>query len=183
MTYLVFACRILLIGVFLVAVVGKFRGRAAFEEFAKSIADLRLLSRRLSTAAAAAVAVTELAVLALLAVPPTAPAGFALAAVLLLVFTTGIALALRRGRRAPCRCFGASAAPLGPVHVVRNLILALAGAAGLGLSLTEGAGAWWPEHVGGTAVALTTAAIGVLLVVRLDDLMALFATPPAMSHE
>ncbi|MEV6398955.1 MauE/DoxX family redox-associated membrane protein [Streptomyces sp. NPDC051907] len=181
MIYLLFACRVLLVGVFLVAVAGKLRGRAAFDEFAASIRAMRLLPRRLAAPAAAAVAATEAAVVVLLAWPAAVPAGFALAAALLIVFTAGIALALRRGRREPCRCFGASAAPLGPVHVVRNLFLALAAAAGLVLSLAEGA--HWPPNAGAGALALTAGVIGVLLVVRLDDLTALFTTSPAMSHE
>lgn len=45
-------------------------------------------------------------------------------AVTLVVFTALLLLRLREGKRPPCACFGAwSAKPLGPGHVVRNLVL------------------------------------------------------------
>ena len=48
----------------------------------------------------------------------------AVAIVLLVAFTTLIVLRLREGRHPPCACFGAwSAKPLGPGHVVRNVVL------------------------------------------------------------
>ena len=57
-----------------------------------------------------------------------------LAAALLAVFTGLIVVRLAQGRRPPCACFGAwSAKPLGPGHVVRNVVLiALAIVAALG---------------------------------------------------
>ncbi len=46
------------------------------------------------------------------------------AAALLAAFTVLIVLRLAQGRRPPCACFGAwSAKPLGPGHVVRNVVL------------------------------------------------------------
>ncbi|MFB7232237.1 MauE/DoxX family redox-associated membrane protein [Streptomyces fimicarius] len=175
MTYLMLGCRALLLVVFLTALVGKTRSRAAFAEFRASIVALRLLSRRLSRAAAAAVVLVEAVTAVLLVVPATAAAGLALAVALLLVFSAGIVLALRRGDgTASCRCFGASAAPLGRIHVVRNLALAAIGGAGLT------AGAWasgWPPHAAGAAVALAVALLGALLVLRLDDLAFLFSDP------
>ncbi|MER5579415.1 MauE/DoxX family redox-associated membrane protein, partial [Streptomyces massasporeus] len=151
MTYVAFACRILLFGVFLLALAGKVRSRTAFASFARSITDLRLFPRKVSRAAAAAVIAGEVAVLLLLVPPRTAPLGLAAAVLLLLAFTAGIVVALRGGRRAPCRCFGASATPLGPLHVVRNLILAGTGAAGFAV-MTALPAAGWPAHAGGGAV-------------------------------
>jgi hypothetical protein len=46
MSYVVIGSRALLLGVFLVALVGKVRKRAAFDEFKASIAALRVLPRR-----------------------------------------------------------------------------------------------------------------------------------------
>ncbi|GAA2235354.1 hypothetical protein GCM10010232_22600 [Streptomyces amakusaensis] len=178
MTYAAFACPILLFGVFAVALVGKARGRAAFQEFAASITALRLLPARVSRAAAVLVTAVEAAVVVLLVPSSTVLAGFALAVLLLLALTGGIVLALRRGRSAPCRCFGASVTPLGPVHVVRNLLLAVAGAGGL-TAMAAGASAGWPPHPGGSLIAAVSAAVVLLLVVRLDDLTALFAPAPA----
>jgi hypothetical protein len=172
MSYLVIGARVLLLGVFVVALAGKLRRRAAFDEFRRSIAELRVLPRNWSLAAALAVTAAEAAIIVLLGLPYTVLPGFGLAAVLLVVFTTGIVLALRRGQRAPCRCFGASAAPLGPAHVVRNLILTAAGVTGLIAAFAAGTAGVQP---GGIAVTLAAAAVGVLIVVRLDDLVALFA--------
>ncbi|MFD5743667.1 MauE/DoxX family redox-associated membrane protein [Streptomyces massasporeus] len=175
MTYVAFACRILLFGVFLLALAGKVRSRTAFASFARSITDLRLFPRKVSRAAAAAVIAGEVAVLLLLVPPRTAHLGLAAAVLLLLAFTAGIVVALRGGRRAPCRCFGASATPLGPLHVVRNLILAGTGAAGFAVMTALPAGGW-PAHAGGGAVAAVAAIVAALLVARLDDLAALFRT-------
>ncbi|MER5768476.1 MauE/DoxX family redox-associated membrane protein [Streptomyces sp. NPDC001985] len=169
MIYVAFACRILLIGVFLTAVAGKARSRTAFAAFERSLAGLGLLPARLSRAVAVSVIAAESATVVLLVPAPTVPLGFALGALLLLGFSAGIALALRRGRRAPCRCFGASAAPLGPVHVVRNLLLAAAGAAGAVL-VAAGPADGWPPHPGGAAIACASALVVVVLTVRLDDL-------------
>ncbi|MER7043375.1 MauE/DoxX family redox-associated membrane protein [Streptomyces jumonjinensis] len=178
MIYLVFACRILLAGVFLTALAGKVRNKAAFDEFAVSVERLGRLPRRVSRAVAVAVAAGEAAAVALLAAGPTVPAGFALGVLLLLGFTAGIVRALRAGSAAPCRCFGASVTPLGPVHVVRNLVLAAVGGAGGAAALT-GPATGWPPHPGGAAVAGVAALVALVLVVRLDDLTALFRLPPA----
>lgn len=176
MTYLTIGSRALLFGVFIVAAVGKVRGRAAFAAFAASVRTLRLLPGGWSAAAAAAVAVIEGGTLLLLALPSTVHLGFGLAVGLLAVFTMGILASMRRGQRVPCRCFGASGTPMGPVHVIRNLALMMAGAVGLVASLVAGQGGG-PAHPGGVAVALTVAVVGVVLVVRLDDLMGLFKAP------
>jgi hypothetical protein len=63
--------------------------------------------------------------------------------------------------------------------VVRNLVLAAVGCVGLAAGVAAG-DAGSAAHPAGVALALATAAVGVLLVVRLDDLMGLFTTavPP-----
>ncbi|WP_433259050.1 MauE/DoxX family redox-associated membrane protein [Streptosporangium sp. CA-135522] len=171
MLYLMIGCRALLAGVFVVALAGKLRGRAAFDEFVASIVALGMFPRAGSVTAAYAVLGAEAAVILSLALPSTVLLGFAAAMALLAALTAGILAAMRRGRRAPCRCFGASAAPLGKAHVVRNLLLLLAGGAGLTAGAVAGdAGA----HPAGIALALVTAAVGGLFVVRLDDLLGLF---------
>lgn len=162
--------RAFLFGVFLFAVLGKARGRAAFEEFARSIQGLKLTPRKWSAHLAALVVAAEAGVVVLLAVPGTVVAGFGLAAVLLIGMTGAIVVAIGKGRQAPCRCFGASVTPLGTAHVVRNLILLAAGAGGLAFAGSTGG-----AQPGPLVLALAAAAVGVLLVVRADDLMALFA--------
>ena len=56
------------------------------------------------------------------------------AILLLAVFTVLIVSKLRRGEHPPCACFGAwSATPIGPRHVLRNLVLiAVAAVAAIG---------------------------------------------------
>ncbi|MET9343730.1 MULTISPECIES: MauE/DoxX family redox-associated membrane protein [unclassified Nonomuraea] len=171
MLYLMIACRALLAAVFTIALVGKIRGRAAFDEFAASIVALGILPRGGSAVAAHALVAAEAVVVLLLALPPAVPLGFAAAVGALTVLTGGILAALRRGRQAPCRCFGASATPLGRVHVVRNLVLAALGGVGLTAWITAGTSA---PHPAGVVLALVAAGVGALLVVRLDDLMELF---------
>ncbi|SDY96359.1 Methylamine utilisation protein MauE [Amycolatopsis xylanica] len=170
MSYAELFFRAFLLGVFLFAVLGKARGRAAFEEFVLSLQGLRLTPRKWSAHLAALVVAAEAAVVVLLAVPGTVVAGFGLAAVLLIGMTGAIVVAIGKGRQAPCRCFGASVTPLGTGHVVRNLILLAASAGGLAFAGSTGA-----TEPGGVVLALAAAAVGVLLVVRADDLMALFA--------
>ncbi|MFD8496967.1 MauE/DoxX family redox-associated membrane protein [Amycolatopsis sp. NPDC059657] len=170
MSYAELFFRAFLLGVFLFAVLGKARGRAAFNEFVRSIQGLRLTPRKWSAHVAALVVAAEAVVVVLLAVPGTVVAGFGLAALLLIGMTGAIVVAIGTGRQAPCRCFGASVTPLGTAHVVRNLILLATAAGGLGFAGSAGA-----TEPGGVVLALAAAVVGVLLVVRADDLMALFA--------
>jgi hypothetical protein len=171
MSYLLLACRVMLAAVFVVALVGKIRNRAAYADFRQSIVDWRVLPRRWSVTAAAGTVAAETGVLLLLALPGTAAIGFVAGAALLAAFTIGIALALRLGRTATCRCFGASTTTLSATHVIRNVIL-------IGLCITGTVSAMvvaddsklsWP----GSVLALSSAGIGVLFVVRFDDLAAL----------
>jgi hypothetical protein len=176
MSYLLVACRTLLLGVFVVALVGKVRRRSAYREFVGSVRALGVVPHRMSGVVAAAVTATEAAVVLLLTAPSTVLAGFGLTTVLLAAFTTGILLALRKGRRAPCHCFGASSTPLGVVHVVRNLVLIAVGVAGLLAGLVAAGQATHPE---GLLLAVIAALLGLLPVLRMDDLMVLFSTPTA----
>lgn len=172
--YAVLTCQWLLAAVFVVAVGSKL-SRRAFREFVAATG--RLLPGGWSgwrRPVAAGVVVAEVAVVGLLAWPVTAvtgPAGFGLALVLSAGFSTGIAAALRRGERAPCRCFGDASAPLGPGHLVRNGVLATVALAGLVLGWLPAPAAVPPAGAGlAGLVGLVLAA----LVVRMDDLVALF---------
>ncbi|WP_407936533.1 MauE/DoxX family redox-associated membrane protein [Lentzea tibetensis] len=163
MVYLALACRLLLLGVFLVALVSKMR---AYREFERSLTGL--VPGKAIRPAAALTTAAEAAAVVLLALPHTGSLGFALAGLLLAAFVAGIVLGLRRGTTAPCRCFGASETPLGWPHVIRNAVLLCAAALGL---IT---GPAVPTEIGGIAVTAACAAIAGLAVVRLDDLVALF---------
>ncbi|WP_329094031.1 MULTISPECIES: MauE/DoxX family redox-associated membrane protein [unclassified Streptosporangium] len=173
MLYLMIACQALLAGVFVIALVGKVRGRAALDEFVASIVALGMFPRARSVAAAYAVLGAEAVVILALVLPYTLLLGFAAATALLIVLTAGISAALRRGRHTPCRCFGASVTPLGRTHVVRNLVLVAVGCIGFAAGAGDAGSA---AHPAGVALALATAAVGALIVVRLDDLVGLFTT-------
>ncbi|MDP9845353.1 hypothetical protein J2853_004564 [Streptosporangium lutulentum] len=179
MAYVVLACQVLVAVVFAAAVISKWSGKA-FAEFTASTG--RLLPPRLAgwrQPAARGVFAAELAAVVLLAVPTTAVIGFALSAVLLTGFAAGIAGALRRGERTPCRCFGAAGTRLGPAHLVRNLVLAVIAAVGLAVSLSAPAA---PVQPAPAAVLVVASLAGAALVIRMDDLITLFA-PPSVSSK
>ncbi|MBE3008899.1 methylamine utilization protein MauE [Microbispora sp. NEAU-D428] len=173
-------CRLLTGIVFLTSAVSKLRGRAAYEEFTVAT---RALARLPARPVAALVVAAEIAVAPLLAWPPTVLAGFCVALGLLLAFTVAIVVALRRGRRVPCRCFGASAVPVGPGHLARNAVLIVAAAAGAIQAATAaiqgGAGAV-PGNLGAAglaAVALAAGAAAVLLS-AIGEIAGLFTSSP-----
>src|SRR5215471_2698694 len=79
--YLVLTCRVLLALVMLAAALGKLRSRDALTGFQASVRGLGLLPDRSAAPVAGVVIAGELAAAALLAVPATTGAGFAVAAV------------------------------------------------------------------------------------------------------
>ncbi|MEU8423886.1 MauE/DoxX family redox-associated membrane protein [Micromonospora sp. NPDC048835] len=163
--------RLLLALVFAVAVIGKLRTRAGFAEFVGSVRQFGVPARWASPTARVAVA-AEAAVVVLLAVSRTVPAGLLIAAGLLGVLTAAMVVALRRGARPACRCFGAGDAPIGGRHVVRNVALATVALLGLlGWATGSGPPPSAPTVLFAVGVAVPLAAV----VVRLDDLVALFA--------
>ncbi len=177
MGYLVVGCRVLVGTVFAIAVVGKIRGTVPLRAFVRSLGDLASVPRRLRPVVAAAVLLCEAAVPVLLALPGTAPAGLGLAGAVLATFTVALGRAWRRGVREPCRCFGAGAAPLSRAQVVRNGLLTTIAAAGLAAALrwpapsAPGAGA----AAAGIALAALAGVIAAMVLIRLDDIVALFA--------
>ncbi|MEU1877137.1 MauE/DoxX family redox-associated membrane protein [Streptosporangium sp. NPDC020072] len=175
MALVTLGCQVLVASTFAVAAISKRPGKA-FAEFTRST-GLLLPPRvgRWRRPVALGVFAAELAVVVLTLLPATAAAGFALATVTTTGFTIAIAAALRRGERAPCRCFGAGGTPLGPVHLARNLVLIVVAVAGLLTALLSPAGPTEPALAVVTVIAALTVAS---LVIRLDDLVALFAPSP-----
>ncbi|GIH63320.1 MauE/DoxX family redox-associated membrane protein [Microbispora siamensis] len=180
MAYLFAFCRLLTGIVFLMSAVSKLRGRAAYEEFTVAT---RALVRLPARPVAVLVVVAEAAVAPLLAWRPTVLAGFCVALGLLVAFTVAIGVALRRGRRVPCRCFGASAVPVGPGHMARNAVLIVAAAAG---AIQAGTGAIQAGTgfalaglgpAGLAAVALAAGAAAVLLS-AIGEIAGLFTSSP-----
>jgi hypothetical protein len=170
MEYVLVGLRSLVVLVFAVSVASKLRGRRAYAEFAAAIG--RLSPRPVAAATlrwlAVGVVAAELAVMVL--VPIAASIGFAVAAGLLLVFTGAILLALRRGERAPCRCFGSADLPLGYPQVVRNLVL-------LAVCVLGGVGGSQPSaapEAAGAVLAVVAGALAATVVVTADEFVALF---------
>lgn len=99
--------------------------------FTATLADYRLLPRRLAGAAAALVVGAELVVVAALAVDP--PRGLAGAAALFALYAAAIGINLARGRRhIDCGCAGPAARrPIGGWLVARNAVLVAVALAGL----------------------------------------------------
>jgi hypothetical protein len=173
MAYVLIGAGSLLGLVFLLSAAGKLRNRRSYAEFVAATGRLSPWPAATATTRllAAAVVAAELAVLPLLLTPVTAWAGFAVATALLIAFTGAIGLALRRGERTPCRCFGSSSRqPLGSAQVVRNLVLLSVCAFGLvGGQLPAP-----PPHPAGVLLAVGAGALAATVVVVLDDVVALF---------
>jgi Methylamine utilisation protein MauE len=163
MAYAALTCRGLVGLVFAVSAFTKIRNVTAYREFASWLAGLPVPlagTRGLAPVLAGAEAV----IVVLVAVPATAVAGLALAALTLAFLTAGVAVAVSRGARASCQCFGPSRAPLAVRHIVRNgflLLVAVTGALG-----AAAAGA----RPAGIALSLAAAVAAATFVVFLDDL-------------
>lgn len=173
MCYLSYLAQALVAGVCGWAGAAKLRDLRAF---ARYLGDLRMLPPGLSGPAARGLAIAELAIGGLAAVPPTAPIGLGLGAALLLALSAGIAVLLRRGASAGCACFGRHSSPLGARHLVRNGLVAVTAAAGLAIR-PAGPAPHWP----GIAIAVAAGAIGAALIVSWDDIADLFTTPAGPS--
>jgi hypothetical protein len=172
MAYASLGCQWLLATVFTVAGLSKLVTRARFGEFAAATG--RLLppyAFRWRQPAAAIVVGGELAAVGLLVVPSTRQLGFGLAALLGTGFAAGLAAAVRRGERAPCRCFGAATGQLGPVQLVRALLLVGVALVGFGSGLAP---LDQPVRPAGMLVMTAGAILAAVLIIRFDDLAVLF---------
>lgn len=178
MAYTALIARALVGMVFAVSAAAKLRSPAAYRTFASWLAGLPvpLAGRR---AVPPVLAGTETAVVVAVAVPVSASAGLVLAALTLVALTAGTAIAVRRGARVSCQCFGPSQAPLAVRHVARNTLLLTAAVAG---ALTS-----WPGIAGrarlapaGVALSLLAAVVAATFVIFLDDLAALVGSDPVV---
>ncbi|MFG1874754.1 MauE/DoxX family redox-associated membrane protein [Sphaerisporangium sp. NPDC049003] len=170
MHYIDVGCRALIALVFIVSATSKLRGRERLRAFAESLPALVPVRAGQARSLAPAVALAELAIVPLVVTPFTASVGCVLAFALLAGFTVAIAAVVRRGRTATCRCFGPAATPIGRHHLVRNglfMVAALGGA-------VPAAG---QAHPGGLVVAVVAGLAAGSILIRLDDLVALYAAP------
>lgn len=170
MSYLILGCRGVLAGVFLVSLVGKLWG---YPEFVTATGTLLAVPARHARLLAPVTVVVELLAVVALAVPGLVRLGFVLAAVLLGCFSAALVAAIRRGSRASCRCFGASRAPVGGHQVVRNLALVAVAVVGFVADVVIVDRGY---ELAGVAVVGVASAVCVLVVARLDDLVALLRT-------
>lgn len=169
MVYAALICRTLVGLVFAVSAFSKLRNGTAYREFASWLASVPVpLARK--RAVPPVLAGAEAAIVVLVAVPATAVAGLVLAVLTLAALTAGTAVAVRRGARVTCQCFGPSRTELASHHVLRNgflLVLAVVGLAVVG-AFSADAVAPRPAGIGlslWAAVALAT------FVVFLDDVL------------
>ncbi|MFE3445685.1 MauE/DoxX family redox-associated membrane protein [Nocardia sp. NPDC059180] len=168
MSYVVLACRYVLVGVLLVSLVGKLRGRTAYAEFVAATATLLGDRDRMAKVLAPLTIMSEVAIVCALVIEPARRLGLVSAVVLMACFAVALGRAVRLGSARSCRCFGASTTPMGIRHVVRNLVLAAAAVVGLALDLAVGPHRY---ELAGLAVIVPVVAACVVLTVRLDDLI------------
>ncbi|MFI7424881.1 MauE/DoxX family redox-associated membrane protein [Nonomuraea sp. NPDC049684] len=168
-------CRVLIGVVFAVAALGKLRGAAARRAFADSLVPVLSaagIGRRARHPVAAALITAEAAIPAALLFPSGVTAGFMAADALLVVLGGGLAVALRAGVQAECHCFGARAgSPLAARHLVRTGVL-------LVVAVTGTAASWAAPVTPGAAPAVAAAGaavVGAVVLIALDDILALFA--------
>lgn len=149
----------------------KVAGRAAYADFRGWLRSAAGVPRSIIGPAAAATVALEAGAAGAVLVPALAPAGFAVACLLLAAFSAGMRSMIRRRVAVPCRCFGTGHRPPGPAHLVRNAILLAVAALGLVLTAV-GAG---PPPLGADAVlACVAGATAALLLVNLDELVVLY---------
>lgn len=171
--------RVLLAVTLAVAGLGKLRSRTAFAAFAETLQDLGWRSPPGRRAAAAALSCAELGSAALLAVPSAASWGYAAALVLLAAMTAAAAVAVKRGRRLRCRCFGRAEEPIGASTLTRNGVLVAAGLAGLAATLASAGRSMPPAaEVLGAGAGL----LGAAVIVYWADLGYLLHGRPAPEH-
>ncbi|MGK5740120.1 MauE/DoxX family redox-associated membrane protein [Micromonospora sp. URMC 103] len=172
--------RIFLGLVFVFSVAGKVHRPVAFRAFRQSVISLAPPLRGAATPAAALVVVAETSSALTLALPATAPVGFALSVLLVNAFTAALVVALRRKTATTCGCFGDSGSPVAPRHVARNAVLLLVAGGGL-FGWAAGGGQGRPSA--GLVLVSGLAAVLAIVTATLDDIVALFATVPgAATH-
>lgn len=160
MSVVLLSARLLLAAVFLVAAVAKLADREGSRRAARQFG----VPAPLSSLIGALLPLAELTVAGALIADPTARWGAAGALVLLTLFITALVIALSRGRRPDCHCFGQlHAAPAGRATLVRNVVLA--GVAGFALLAAWGnpgaSPTGWLDQL--SAGALVGVSVGVVL--------------------
>lgn len=171
MTFLLLWSRLFIGGIFAVSAITKLRDLPAFRA---SIADFRLLPRRIVPAASVVVLLTELLIPILALHRATTLAAFLLAIALLLAFAAAMWTVVHRGVATTCRCFGtASRVPIRLAHVWRNMVLVACCCVGLVATSSDASFL----TAGGAAItfALLGACSALLIVLSLDAILELYS--------
>jgi len=171
--YLQLCCRALIGVVFTLAVIGKMRSRAELAAFTESLGGFGWFAPRVRPWVAGAVIAVEAVTVVLLA--STVHAGFVLAAVMLAVFTGGVALAKASGREVRCRCFGADGGLMGRRHMIRNGLLFAVALLGL-------PGAGQTPRLDLLALAVGAGVLGAVLLAHWDDIVFVLRRPAHTHH-
>ncbi|MEU5821011.1 MauE/DoxX family redox-associated membrane protein [Streptomyces sp. NPDC047803] len=151
---------------------GKARAPRAF---ADAVLRMRIVPGRTAGKVAVAVPLIEAALAVAVWVPPLATWAFAAASGMTVAFTAVLASVIARGIDTSCSCFGVSAAPVGPAHLVRNAALLLAVGAGWVSALLHDSGTAlfpaFPEALPGLFAAVCVS----VLIIATDVLSEVFS--------
>jgi uncharacterized membrane protein YphA (DoxX/SURF4 family) len=174
MTHFELGCRALLAVVLAAAATGKLR-RRDFEAFTVALRGFGVPARLARAPLAALVVVLEVTAAVLLVAAPSA--GYALALGLIAAFTVALRRVVRSGQQVACRCFGASTAPVGVAHLVRNgALLAVIGLGIVAEALADGE----PSALAVRLVAIACGALAGAGITRWDDLA--YVVRPALAE-
>lgn len=169
MVYAALICRTLVGLVFAVSAFSKLRNGNAYREFSSWLASVPVPLAR-NRLLPPVLAGAEAATVVLVAVPATAVAGLVLAVLTLAALTAGTAVAVRRGARVTCQCFGPSRTELASHHVLRNGFLLVLAVVGLTVVGAFSADAVAPRPAG-IGLSLWAAVALATFVVFLDDVV------------
>ena len=129
--YILAFCRLVIGLGFLIAFVGKVRNIQSFQQ---TITHFRLVPTKLSTATAFLILAGELGIIVCMMLGSAfLLPGFLFALILLLTFSSALAIVIVRKQRVSCNCFGVSSQPASPIDLWRNTGLGLCAAGGCGI--------------------------------------------------
>lgn len=167
-------CVFLLTGVLAVSLISKLHKRTTFAAFAEALVELELTPRSWARPVAAMSIASEAIALIALWWPAGPLPGLTLTTALFAVFTVALTVAVRRGSRAGCHCFGASSSPVNRWHVLRAGLLCAAAGVALGGAAAGAADPLVGLQAPQALAAAVVAAVGVAALVWLDELVWLF---------
>lgn len=170
-TYLLTFCRVVVGVVFALSFVGKVRDITAFEI---SIVNFSIIPSRLSVIVAIGILALEVTVVIFMVVGREwLMSGFALAILLLLVFSSALTFSLLHHKQVSCNCFGSSNKPVSLFSLWRNSGLALCAGIGYVLLLSVGSESSSPSPLGWGLIILV-ATIFIAFCTQIDGIVQLF---------